>query len=103
MCENTLRQLLAQDILGRIVAVICGIRKASFQNFKFAKESPTWRNLGKQIINVLASEKMTKDIEDGQTDGNENEVIGMEVHLRTTNSLKEINVSEKNSKPRLAT
>lgn len=66
------------------------LRDLIFQNFKFAKESPTWRNLGKQIINVLASEKMTKDIEDGQTDGNDNEVIGMEVHLRTTNSLKEI-------------
>lgn len=39
------------------------LRELIFQNFKFTKESPTWRNLGKQIINVLLSEKTTMQIE----------------------------------------
>ena len=39
------------------------LRELIFQNFKFTKESPTWRNLGKQIINVLLSEKITVEIE----------------------------------------
>lgn len=39
------------------------LRELIFQNFKFTKESPTWRNLAKQIINVLLSEKMTVEIE----------------------------------------
>lgn len=39
------------------------LRELIFQNFKFTKESPTWRNLAKQIINVLLNEKTTMQIE----------------------------------------
>lgn len=59
------------------------LRELIFQNFKFTKESPTWRNLGKQIINVLSSEKSTMQIESSLAEGSELEQTpGQELAFR---------------------
>ena len=72
------------------------LRELILQNFKFNKESPTWRNLGKQIINVLLSEKFTMDIENQYIDNNEIETKENEgefvfkMKTPTANSLKDL-------------
>jgi hypothetical protein len=74
------------------------LRDLLFQNFKFNKESPTWRNLSKQIISVLMSEKTTSDIENNFLEDNDpstNEQAGnhgtdLVVRFKPTTSLKDL-------------
>lgn len=73
------------------------LRDLLFQNFKFNKESPTWRNLSKQIISVLMSEKTTSDIENKFLDDNDQEAseapgnsTDLVLRIKTSVSLKDL-------------
>jgi hypothetical protein len=47
------------------------IQQLLLQNFKFSKENLNWRNLGKQILNILLGERETAAIENNFMESDE--------------------------------
>lgn len=70
------------------------IQSILLQNFKFSKENLNWKNLGKQILNILLSERATAAIENelgGNDEANLRNEIVIELRLNSQgNSLKDV-------------